>query len=428
MFFPWIKRLGAIGLVVLGGAQASAQYGSMAYYGADAGVTYGTPVATNSMGPWGYGTGQSIFSTPRSPGAGVGFLNGTGRYFGFGYSEGYHNCGTGGCAPCGQGSCLSGFGGMGLGGGCGIGCNVPNITAPSAPACNSCQSPIQNAPCGNQVFGNYQFHPGHVFGRPSYGNPHYPTDCINWREAVKYDRGACVPHSVYQSGPAMTPSHVVAPSVPTHYPHAQPRMQPQMVPQNVPQTVPTEASPSDGTPQAWPWQRGQAVAPQPAPRSLNEPTPAAPLTPVPSPQPRKAAPPPDLEPLPPPAAADDALLDTDMPEEDVAEPKLDLPENLNEPISLPPVTPAPAPQPSPAPAAPVVPPPPNAEPKPVPAPATAPPAPAPAPAPAPVPAPVPAPAPAPAPAAEPKVEPAPASDDEDLLSNRRNPIRQPKRR
>lgn len=394
MFFPWIKRLSAIGMVVFGASQATAQYGSMAYYGADAGVTHGTPIPAGYGGGWGNSGGmpaRSIFSTPRSPGAGSPVLNGTGRYFGFGYSEGYHNCPTGGCEPCGQScgqscaqsSCFNGFGGMGLGGGLGLGighagCSVPNITAPSAPACHSCQAPIPNAPCGNQNFGNYQFHPGHLFGRPSYGNPHYPTDCINWREAVKYDQGPCLPNTVYQNAPHPGPTLM----------HSQPVAQP-MMPQSQ-MTLP-EASPSDAAPGSWPWQKGegnpQRLAPA-APRSLNEPTPAVPLTPVPPPTPKPTAPAePVLEALPPPNADEDALLD-----DAESEPKLELPAKPEAP-------------------APVVPPPPAVVAEPTPKLE-------------------PAPKVEPAPAAEPapKVEPAPAGDDEDLLSNRRNPIRQPKRR
>ena len=411
MFFPWIKRLGAIGLVFFGASQASAQYGSMAYYGADAGVTHGTPIPAGHGGIWGYAGGMrahSVYSMPRSPGAGGALLNGTGRYFGFGFSEGYHNCPSGGCETGGQPSCFNGLGGLGLGGGLGLelgqaGCSVPNITAPSAPACNSCQAPISNAPCGNQCFGNYQFHPGHVFGRPSYGNPHYPTDCINWREAVKYDQGPCIPNTVYQNAPYQNDAQmmhsppVAQPMMPAHqgmqqqaYPQQmmQPRLQPQ------PQITLPETSPSDAAPGSWPWQKGHGNAPQAAPaapRNLNQPTPAEPLTPVPGPTSKPAAPvAPVLEALPRPNAADDALL-----EESDSEPKLELPSKPETLVPAPPVAPAPA----------VVPP--------VPAPATAPVVPQP-----------------PAPAAEPapKVEPPPAGDDEDLLSNRRNPIRQPKRR
>lgn len=436
MFFPWIKRLGALGLVVLGSSQVSAQYGSMAYYGADAGVTYGTGVPAVHGGYATYGGHplHPVLSTPRSPGAGIGFLNGTGRYFGFGYSEGYHNCSTPGCTTgcaggCGVGGCTTGGCGVGCAtGACGsklgslfsggpgfgiAGCGVPNITAPSAPACNSCQSPIQNAPCGNQFFGNYQAHPGLVFGRPSYSNPNYPTDCINWRQAVKYDQGPCIPNTVYQNVPMETHS----------YPVAHPN---QMIPpavQHQPQMLPAEPSPSDVNSNNWPWQKGERTAPemvpqlvppsssnanapsnQSAPRRINEPTPAVPLTPVPVPSSRPVAPPaPKAEPLPLPTKADDALL------EEVEEPNLQLPPVPSVPVAPAPVVPS-------EPAVPAVPVAPVQPPAPVVVPAPAPPAPAPA---------VPAP-----PAADPapQAEPAPADDDEDLLSTRPKPIRQPKRR
>jgi|GEM_PF-3506552 hypothetical protein len=446
MFFPWIKRLGALGLMVLGSSPVSAQYGSMAYYGADAGVTYGTGVPAVSGGYATYGGHplHPVLSTPRSPGAGIGFLNGTGRYFGFGYSEGYHNCSTPGCTTgctggCGTGACgTGGCGTGGCGGGCATGacgsklgslfsggpgfgiagCGVPNITAPSAPACNSCQSPIQNAPCGNQFFGNYQAHSGLVFGRPSYSNPNYPTDCINWRQAVKYDQGPCIPNTVYQNAPLETQSYPVA--------HPNQMMPPTV--QNQPRMLPAESSPSDVNPNNWPWQKDERTAPemvpqlvppsssnanapsnQSAPRRVNEPTPAVPLTPLPVPTSRPVAPSaPKLEQLPQPTEADEELL------EEVEEPNLELP-----PVPSVPVAPSPAVPSEPAvPSQPVVPAVPAVPVVPVPPPA---PAVTPAPAPAPVPAP---------PAADPapQAEPAPAEDDEDLLSTRPKPIRQPKRR
>jgi hypothetical protein len=408
MFFPWIKRLGAIGLVVLGGSQASAQYG------------LGMPHGTNHAS-------QYVPGTPRSPGAGNAVLNSTGRYFGFGYSEGYHQCPDGSCNTCSQTGWLHGHNVLGRIGGHG----VPNIAAPSAPACNSCQnaSPRKHcghgancgcgANCGSSHFGNYQFHAGHVFGRPSYGNPHYPTDCINWREAVKYDQGPCVPPAYYQGpaalpAPGLTYSQPAPELVPQYMPHGPQMYGPQMYgPQmNGPQmqqpiSLP-EPSPSDAAPGAWPWQRGgnapqSAPAAPVAPRGLNEPTPAVPLTPVPPPPERVPAPQPPA-PQPPetkapepkalvpaaqvpaaPAPAAPAIEslpplvdeDEDLLGEDGSEPKLQLPGQGDKP----------APVPSP----------------PVPSP------------------PVPA---APAPA----VEPPPADEDEDLLSSRRNPIRQPKRR
>jgi len=408
MFCPWIKRLSAVGLLVLGGSQASAQYG------------LGTPHRTNHAS-------QYVPGTPRSPGAGSAVFNSTGRYFGFGYSEGYHQCPDGSCNTCSQTGWLHGHNVLGRMGGHG----VPNIAAPGAPACNSCQSPVPNTNCGPSThcssphFGHYQFHAGHVFGRPSYGNPHYPTDCINWREAVKYDQGPCVPPAYYQ-GPAVFPAPGLTYSQPS------PEMVPQYMPQLPNMQLPNmqlpnmqapqmqqhislpEPSPSDTAPGAWPWQRGNASVPQSAPvapaapRGLDEPTPAVPLTPVPpppAPQPPepnalipKALVPaaPALESLPPPVDDDGDLLG-----EDDSEPKLQLPGQADKPAPAP-SAPIPAPTvPAPTIPAPTVPAPPVPTPAPV-APAPAPPAPA--------------------------VEPTPADEDEDLLSSRRNPIRQPKRR
>ena len=95
-----------------------------------------------------------------------------------------------------MGSCKTGL--CAIGGGGVLRFSAPNIVAPTAPACQPCQAPSPNNNCGIRGFGNYQYHPGHVFGKPSYGNPHYSTHSINWQEAVKYDQGPCVPNSVYQ--------------------------------------------------------------------------------------------------------------------------------------------------------------------------------------------------------------------------------------
>jgi hypothetical protein len=413
MLFPWIKRASTLGLLLLGTSQTLAQYGAAptpATYGQ--GTVHPSHTYGNSWGESASYQPQSLLSYPRSPGAGHGWLNGTGRYFGFGYSEGYHSCPTGncGCAQnnCASGHCASGaFSGVGcangqcgpklgglFGGGAGHSWGATNIVASAAPACNGCQTPIPNAPCGNEYFGNYQCHPGNLFGKPSYGNPHYAPDCINWRTSVHYDQGPCIPPAVYQGLP-----QPAAPSQPVPVPHPMQHAAPM-----------PEMSPSDAQGQSWPTPRS-VPAPQPtAPQMRQEPTPAVPLTPLPPPTNSK----PKLEPVNPPAEAeaplslpsadDDALLD-----EGKIEPKLDLP----------PKTPA-VPAETPAPPAPAVP-------SPV-APAPAVPAPA-VPAPA-VPAPaVPAPA-VPAPAVPAPAVPAPAAeeDDEDLLSKRKPPIRQPFRR
>ena len=374
MLLPWTKRQGVQGSVLMLGSglmlgwllmlapEGMAQYGAMPYYGADAGVTYGTPVGQRTGGQMGYPqrpAGHLQSSVPRSPGAGIPLVNGGARYWGVGYSEGYHSCGSCACGACG----LYGAGNTKLGnlfsGGLGhaqMKGSVPNIVAPGAPACQSCPTPIQNSPCGNVHFGNYNLHPGHVFGKPSYGNPLFAPDCINWRQAVQYDQGPCIPGSVYANHPLIPPTvhsggHYGLTNGPVGS-NAQPALQQSSeVSHNPPQpSVPrplTDSSPSDLRTGDWPWQRGQGNAqqiPGSPPGKLPEPTPANPdlSTPVPA---------------------------TPVP----ATPDLSTPD-LSTPVPATPQVPAPPAQPAP------------------------------------------------------KTEPTPAADDEDLLSNRRNPIRQPTRR
>jgi len=412
MFVPWIKRLGALSLVMMLVSESLAQYGAMPYYGADAGVTYGTPVGQWTGGQAGYTQWQARHlqnNVPRSPGAGIPLLNGGGRFWGIGYSEGYHQC-----SSCGSGDC-------GRYGACNFNTSSifsagftrgqtrqpsPNIVVAGTPACQSCATTIQNTPCGNQHFGNYNLHPGHVFGKPSYGNPLFAPDCINWRQAVKYDQGPCIPNSVYANHPLMPPAahsggylggtNGPPPTGPVPNGPSLSNSQPVLphslgISHNPPQpTGPqplTDSSPSDLKPGAWPWQRAQGntqQVPRSLPRNLQEPTPAKPQQQTFGRQ-IQAVPPAVSATIPKPTApieTDSGLLDTD-PAESEGQPS-DSEQHLDVKQPIQPQGSEPTPATPQVPSLPATP--------------------------------------------APKTESAPAADDEDLLSNRRNPIRQPARR